>query len=382
MAWDNEINEKGKFGGKGVFDAKDLRRHFNRSLKTATNVALLANPVTAIPALWMANNDLKNFSHNAKWNARGGVPTAGAVSYPFDMDTNQDHIEIDEFEYRRPNTGSNEGDVVGNAMDHANAGGPGATTSAQYAYKGTILLPMPKVNDNNQTNWGINTLDGTELNALNRASVRRGLGFGQRGRDDQQMRDADNQGNRGRRGSGTGKGRSDNQTWYVPGRELAINAKKVQENMGGAVSASSALARTRGQILNPNAELLFEGPVLRSHSFAWIMIARSQAEGKRIREIIKRFKTGMAPRWNNTMLLETPHIWELQYKRGSTVLDTANRFKQVALTECAVDYAPDTFWTSYEDSQPIAVRMQLTFKELRAIYQTDQESAPETSVGY
>ena len=43
--------------------------------------------------------------------------------------------------------------------------------------------------------------------------------------------------------------------------------------------------------------MLFQGPVLRDFNFEFLMIARSQKEGKEIRKIIRWFKLGMAPKF-------------------------------------------------------------------------------------
>ena len=47
-----------------------------------------------------------------------------------------------------------------------------------------------------------------------------------------------------------------------------------------------------------------------------------------------------------------------------------------------VDYAPNGYWSAYEDSQPVAIKMDLNFTELRPLYQGDQLGTPDDSVGY
>ena len=56
-------------------------------------------------------------------------------------------------------------------------------------------------------------------------------------------------------------------------------------------------------------------------------------------------------------------------------MKTVNRFNPggLALTTVNVDYAPSGYWSAYRDSQPVAVKMDLNFTELRPIYQKDQE---------
>ena len=112
------------------------------------------------------------------------------------------------------------------------------------------------------------------------------------------------------------------------------------------------------------------------------MIARNEDEGKIIRKIIKFFKTGAAPIFDNAALLKTPNVFQLEYKRGRQTLSTVNKFNEMALRTITVDYAPDGFWSAYQDSQPVALIMNLQFSELRPIYQQDQKNEDDDSVGY
>ena len=153
------------------------------------------------------------------------------------------------------------------------------------------------------------------------------------------------------------------------------------------MDADTYLARSGGQVLNPNAEMLFQGPVIRDFNFSFLMIARSEREGREIRKIIRFLKLGMAPKFKSTTYLKNPDIFTLQYKTGkseSDVLNTVNRFNPggLALTTMAVDYAPNGYWSAYRDSQPVAVKMDLSFTELRPIYEQDQEETSPNSVGY
>ena len=95
----------------------------------------------------------------------------------------------------------------------------------------------------------------------------------------------------------------------------------------------------------------------------------------------------MAPKFRNTTYLKNPDIFTLEFKSGegqNDVLDTVNRFNPggLALTTMAVDYAPNGYWSAYNDSQPVAIKMDLSFTELRPIYEQDQLETPSNSVGY
>ena len=157
--------------------------------------------------------------------------------------------------------------------------------------------------------------------------------------------------------------------------------------LGANIDVDTFLARTGGRVLNPNAEMLFQGPVIRDFSFEFQMIARSRKEGDEIRRIIRFLKLGMAPKFENIGFLAYPDVFKLEYKNGkgdNDILKTVNRFNPggLALTTLKTDYAPNGYWAAYTDSQPVALKLSLAFTELRPIYEGDQEATPEDSVGY
>ena len=127
-------------------------------------------------------------------------------------------------------------------------------------------------------------------------------------------------------------------------------------------------------------ELLFQSPALRSFSFNWKMTPRDAMEAKRIRNIIRFFKQGMAARKISnkagaaSMFLGTPNVFNLQYKTNHE-LDIAgvNRLKTCAVTGCAVNYTPDGIWSAYEDGQPVSTVMSLRMQELEPLYDTDYQ---------
>lgn len=312
------------------------------------------------------------------------TPSKGQVfAYPLDIDPEQDHLEIDEYLYRRPgsqNVPPGEWGIS-YAYQRASASGPQASVAAPNAYEGSIVLPMPKVVDAIGTQWGKSTMSGDELAKVNRAGAY--IGMGQAGSNRRQDREIDAAGLRGRE-SGLGVPRvSRRGTDYINERVIVNRARAAQKGIDSAnVDANDITARTMGKIMNPNAELLFQGPVLREFGFKWLMVARSSREGDMIRKIIRKFKAGSAPVYSNTAMLETPSIWGLRYMRGKNVLRTANQFGQMALTQMSVDYAPQGYWNAYGDSQPIAIRLAVTFKELKPIYKEDQTNSDPASVGY
>ena len=150
--------------------------------------------------------------------------------------------------------------------------------------------------------------------------------------------------------------------------------------LGANVSAADLLARQTGQIFNPNMELLFNGPTLRSFSFSFKMTPRSPSEAQECKNIIRSFKSNMAPKTKNTgsvggsgVFLKTPNVFELQYKKGGREHPFLHRFKQCFLTNVSVNYTGEGVYTTYDDATPVSMQIDLSFKELEPIYDVDYD---------
>ena len=322
------------------------------------------------------------------------------LAYPVGFDRNQDHLKITRHEYRRPDI--NQSKAGGNTMRQSNtpSGIPeyefGAygkdVSSTEYntagdtvagKLLGSILLPMPKVADVNGVEWGKSELTISGLAALGtaRALDLGGTFTGKKNEDRRADREMQNILTEGQSGTDT-----DGSAFTEGARAVAAQTITSAANLafGSNLDADTFLARTSGRVLNPNAEVLFQGPVIRDFSFSFVMIARSKDEGDEIRKIIRFLKLGMAPKFRSTAFLKNPDVFLLEYRSGDGVLKTVNRFNPggLALQTMSVDYSPNGYWSAYRDSQPVQLKMDLSFTELRPIYQGDQEMTPADSVGY
>ena len=328
-------------------------------------------------------------------------PTSGkseVMSYPFDLNPRQDHFKIMRYNYIRPDINQSKGPGT-----EVKAEGTYTDTSlskrnqTRINYKkinragdsvigsellGSILLPMPKATDVNGVEWGKSELTISGIAALGAANMVAGRLANDDGQAlaEKEAREALNA-ERGRNESGTAV------TEFARAFGVQTVSKLAGAAFGTELDADTFLARTGGKVLNPNAEMLFQGPVIRDFAFSFLMVARSQKEGQEIRKIIRFLKLGMAPKFRSTTFLKAPDIFTLHYKNGqgeNDMLKTVNLFNPggLALTTMNVDYAPFGYWSAYRDSQPVAVKMDLNFTELRPLYQSDQLETPEDSVGY
>ena len=150
--------------------------------------------------------------------------------------------------------------------------------------------------------------------------------------------------------------------------------------------------------MNPNMELLFNGPQLRDFSFSFRMNPRSPTEAKMVRSIIRTFKQAMSvKRSTSVLLLKSPHTFRISYLTSTKDHPYLNRFKECALTNCSVEYTPDGQYMSYDsgdidERSMTAYELSLSFNELEPIFDDDydkdfdgvdkQDALPFTNIGY
>ena len=157
--------------------------------------------------------------------------------------------------------------------------------------------------------------------------------------------------------------------------------------IAGAASGtgSQLLTRRTGAVLNPNMELLFQGPQLRDFTFQFKLSPRSSKEAEEVIKIIRFFKQGMAPiRSKSRLFLKSPHTFKLQYLHERSDHKFLNRFKECALQGCTVAYG-ETQYATFEDGAMSSYNMQLSFKELEPVFNdeyTTLDNNQDTEIGY
>jgi len=336
------------------------------------------------------NNLTTKGQASAKSQRRGGI-----LRYPLEALTGStDYLQINIIEYKRqPNQLTRPTGFGANTLTSA----AGGTTSGSLARRsvindGSILLQVPSnVQDGNAVNFGdssmntivgaaagvignVMTTGGDELAKLNKQGLSKTLeNFGKGVKDDFTKRFENSQ--------GLGQAAQDFMNSKLTSSALGV--------FGGNVSAQQLLARQKGQIFNPNLELLFDAPTLRSFTFSFKMTPRSHQEAKQCKLIIRSFKQNMAPKANleggqvggTGIFLKTPNIFELTYKRGSRDHPFLHKFKQCFLTNFGVNYTAEGTHTTYDDSTPVSMTMDMTFKEIEPIYDTDYKDS-DNSVGF
>ena len=326
---------------------------------------------------------------SAKTQRRGGV-----LRYPLEALTGTtDYLQIDILEYKRqPNQLTRPAGFGTNTLNRS----VGRTTSGSLSRRsvvndGSILLQVPSnVQDGNAVNYGdssMNTLvgaaagmignvmtkGGDELAKLNKQGLSKTLdNFGKGVKDDFTKRFENSQ--------GIGQAAQDFMNSKLTSSALGV--------FGGNVSAQQLLARQTGQIFNPNLELLFDAPTLRSFTFSFKMTPRSEQEARQCKLIIRSFKQNMAPKANTEsgiggtgIFLKTPNIFELRYRKGNRDHPFLHKFKQCFLQNFSVNYTAEGTHTTYDDATPVSMTMDMTFKEIEPIYDVDYKDN-DNSVGF
>ena len=142
---------------------------------------------------------------------------------------------------------------------------------------------------------------------------------------------------------------------------------------GQAVGKNSLFTRATGKVLNPNLELLFTGPRLRSFNYEFRFTPREKEEARVVKRIIKFFKKNMAPqRVSSKLFLMTPNVFKLKYiYKNGLPHPYLNKIKTCALTSFNVDYTPDGSYMTYDDGSMTSYNVSMSFGELNPIYEDE-----------
>jgi hypothetical protein len=156
---------------------------------------------------------------------------------------------------------------------------------------------------------------------------------------------------------------------------------------GQAVNANIA-TKISGAIVNPNLELLFNGPQLRPFTFNFKLSPRNQPEATEVKKILRFFKENMAVRRGvKDLFLKSPNVFNIEYLyKKDKAHGGLNKFKPCALQNFSVDYTPEgsysTFYEDVGDGTMVSYNISLTFMELEPIYADDYAKYGKSVIGY
>jgi len=290
--------------------------------------------------------------------SRKNFPTT--LRYPLNLDiSKQDKIKFDMVEYRPAEFTS----------DTKQFGFNRASDRPITKTIGSVFLPIPSgISDTTGCNWGGDpgaTADKIALANVAMGTITEGGGGATKAIENVL----------GAVGSDSGGVKT----------ALATQIAGDASGIGGGL-----LTRLTGAVLNPNLELLFNSPTLRTFSFTFKMSARSEEEAKQIIGILRFFKQGMAPRKSDSSLfLLSPHTFKITYthKNQKDPHKFLNRFKECALLNLTTNYTPEGQYATFYDGPMVSYDMQMQFQELEPVFNEDYgpgtgSGGPDTEIGF
>ena len=328
------------------------------------------------------------------------------LQYPIDLDTDvQDYFEIQVFKYRpagelpQLNT-TNQGQNYNADGQRIDARGAYASRSNLRGNRqnfrlqdlqSTIQIPIPpSIKDMNMVDFGGGTMSGLAGAAFSpvvQAFLNRTGDITQFSGENPTIRSEALNFLRNIRGVTGGAIGAVRQALSNPEYKRVKSLSAIAQALaaGGInVDVNQAITRVSGAVRNPNFELLFKGPSLRSFSFTIRLTPRDPDESKRVRMIIRVLKQHSAVKRNagvfdssaqSNFLLGTPDVFKLRYIKARTQRDIKglNKFKTCALNSISVDYTGEAgrFAAYEEDSQPVTTLITLNFTELVPLYDED-----------
>jgi hypothetical protein len=281
------------------------------------------------------------------------------VKYPLDLQANfQDCIKFAIIEYKPAGLGAQKSN--GRVLNIVQ------TKTGQKVgdrkILGTITLPIPGgIVDQNIANWSPDSLNTIEKGFAN---VAQGIISG--GADE---------------GTSRAKESLSGATAGGTGAAEAVTTSKFTEMATGV----NVLGRQYGAVDNPNMELLFSGPSLRSFSFTFKLSPRSEREAVAVKTIIRSFKQAMsAKRTESTLLLKSPFTFAISYISGDKQHPYLNKFKECALTNCSVNYTPYGTYMTYagKEKSMVAYELQLQFQELEPLFDDEYGANDFDNIGF
>jgi hypothetical protein len=308
------------------------------------------------------------------------------ISYPIDAsysDT-QDHVVIEQFTYRAPQQGLFTSGQNLNTGNFAQIITQGLTRNSNLRdFIGLVKLPIPnQLAISNGVSWGEDRANPVEAAAFfgalglaqNALSGSVSDVFGGALSGFSQFIDEIKKGGFGA-GAPAGLLLSSFISQYALGK-IGIN-----------VDPAQFIARGTGTTINPNLELLFNGPKLRSFSFTFEFAPDGVNDAVAARRVIRFFKQGMASKRfkSSAIFIGSPNVFRISYRGdGGKSIKGLNRFKICALTSCEINYTPEGVYQSYSDpsavSMPVRTNMALSFTELTPIFEQDYFEQEDPSI--
>jgi hypothetical protein len=163
---------------------------------------------------------------------------------------------------------------------------------------------------------------------------------------------------------------------------------------GDSVGPNDIFSSIGGQILNPNAELIFGGHDLRTFTFTYKLVPFNQTEAENIFAaggIIETFKKAMLPSFGGTIqqsggsaltnvasgasqnvgFIKNPKLVQPYFMFGNSPHPVLPKLKPCTVTDFDVNYTADGVYASSSQGYPAAAEISISFIETKLIYSED-----------
>lgn len=166
---------------------------------------------------------------------------------------------------------------------------------------------------------------------------------------------------------------------------------------GEQLSRNDLFSSSAGVVLNPNTELLFRNPQMRTIDFTYKLVPNNQAEAEIIFEIVRTFKmclhssfgipgkqqgrklSGVGSALNilgrkaetKVGFISVPSVVKFAFMQGGGLHPFLPQYKTCALVSVDVNYTTDGQYVVTRDGYPVATELRLSFKELKLVYRED-----------
>lgn len=286
-----------------------------------------------------------------------GVNTPGAdIRYPEDFHPDTSNIEYVKFTFWKYKEGKGQLGSGGNLGDN-NYYTDESIYEPAGGFPGLIVVNMPQdINTQFGAQWG-----GKQFGFLSKQVVKAGGDLAQ--------------GNIGGTFDALGKlvksaVSSDEAVKAAAAAGIVAGINKIP-GVGGNLTMNDLVQGSSSKILNPNVELMYEGPTLRTLAMNMKLFARTDTEAESIKNIGKAFRKAAVPSSKNSRFIKVPPLLKVQFMKGSVDNVNLPMYRRFAITAVQVNYTPDGQYTPYYDGRLPAIDIALELQETKIIFAED-----------
>lgn len=146
---------------------------------------------------------------------------------------------------------------------------------------------------------------------------------------------------------------------------------KLSQTVGSIAQSpvTRLLLNTAGLAINPREQVLFDGITFREYQLAFTFTPTSRDEAIEVRNIVKEFRSAMAPTIRGGaagMFYDIPNTFEIDFLFNGVRNRHITKVAESVITSIDVNYAPNG-WAAHIDGAPVQTTLTMNFKEIELI---------------